>query len=318
MEEREGILGVAVVFDLLLGAVGGVGIGDGMPAVPVGDDLEDAGLGFVARELQHPVGLLAHLVAVVAVAHVPGQPVALGTFGEARSGGGAPLARAHRVAVVLDDEHHRQAPQCREVVGLVHRALVGGSVAEEREAGALDAPVFQRVRDSRAERHLAADNAVPAPVVPRRIEEVHRAALALGAAGGLAVKLRHELVQVHADGDGVAVVAIGRDDMILLLHDRAAADGHGLLPDVQMEESADAALLIGAQAALLEAPDAHHRAVKIEALRLGQPGVDRRAAGRRGRRGGRRLGFLNEARRLFAHRRKAGGGRQIMVGISGD
>jgi len=28
--------------------------------------------------------------------------------------------------------------------------------------------------------------------------------------------------------------------------------------------SADAALLIGAQAALLEAPDAHHRAVKHE------------------------------------------------------
>jgi len=35
-------------------------------------------------------------------------------------------------------------------------------------------------------------------------------------------------------------------------------------------------------------------------------------------RGGRRLGFLNETRRLFAHRRQAGGGRKIMVDISGD
>lgn len=76
------------------------------------------------------------------------------------------------------------------------------------------------------------------------------------------------------------MVAVGGDDVVILPHHRAAPDGHGFLADVEMEETADPALLIGAQAALLEAPDAHHLAIEPDAFSRRQPCVDGRAAGR--------------------------------------
>jgi hypothetical protein len=94
---------------------------------------------------------------------------------------------------------------------------------------------------------------------------VHGAALALGAAGGLAVELGHELVHAHADGDGVAVVAVGGDDVVVLAHEGAAAHGHRFLADVEVQEPTDLLGLIGAQRTFLEAADAHHRAEELDA-----------------------------------------------------
>ncbi len=180
-------------------------------------------------------------------------------------------------------------PERGEVVGLVDGALVDRAVAHEGHAGALQALVLEPVGEAGAERHLAADDAVAAPVVAGGVEEMHRAALALGAAGHLAVELRHERVQLHADRDGVAVVAVGGDDVVVLAHQRAAADGHRLLADVEMQEAADLLGLVGAQAALLEPADAHHHAVQGDLLLGRQRRVDGR--GREARLAGAGLGF---------------------------
>ncbi len=102
---------------------------------------------------------------------------------------------------------------------------------------------------------------------------MHRAALALGAAGDLAVELGHEGLGVHADGDGMAVVAVGGDDVIVLAHERAGADGDGFLADVEVEEAADLAGIIDREAALLEAADAHHLAVELDLLLGAKRGV---------------------------------------------
>jgi hypothetical protein len=226
-------------------------------------------------ELEGGGDLVADLEDVVAVLNdVPVHAVALGALGEARAGRGAFLAGAHRVAVVLDDEDDGQRHERREVVGLVHGALVDGTVAHEGEGGALEALVFEGVGEAGAERDLAADDAVAAPEIARRVEVVHRAALALGAAGVFAVVLRHHLVHAHADGERVAVVAVGGDDVVVLAHDGHAADGDGFLPDVEVEEAADLALLVAAQAALLEAADAHHVAVERDQLVMAELGVD--------------------------------------------
>jgi hypothetical protein len=71
------------------------------------------------------------------------------------------------------------------------------------------------------------------------------------------------------------VVPVGRDDVVVLAHQGAAADGHRLLADVEVKEPADLLRLVGPQAALLEPADPHHQAVEADLLLNRQGGVDR-------------------------------------------
>ena len=68
---------------------------------------------------------------------------------------------------------------------------------------------------ARGQRQVAADDAVAAQEVVLGVEEVHRAAQALRAAGLLAEQLGHDRPGRHALGVGLAVVAVGRDDVVL-------------------------------------------------------------------------------------------------------
>ena len=70
--------------------------------------------------------------------------------------------------------------------------------------------------------------------------------------------------------------------MVVSAHQRGAADGDRLLADIQMQEAADFFPLVGAQRALLEAADAHHRAEQPYLVVLGQPLVH--GGGQRGTR----------------------------------
>ena len=85
---------------------------------------------------------------------------------------------------------------------LIHRAI-----AEIAEAAAFLAEILEAVGEAETERRLAGDDAVAAPEILVRREEVHRAALAFGAAGLLAEHFRHAFVHAHADGERVAVVS---------------------------------------------------------------------------------------------------------------
>src|SRR4029077_5027916 len=58
----------------------------------------------------------------------------------------------------------------------------------------------------------AADDAVGAEHALGQVGDVHRAALAVAAAGLAAVDLGHHLADVHALGDAVAVAAMGAGD----------------------------------------------------------------------------------------------------------
>ena len=118
--------------------------------------------------------------------------------------------------------------------------------------------------DAGGERDVPADDAVAAEHVVLGVEDVHRAAEPLRAAGDLAEELGQDRFGVHALRDGEAVVAVGGDDVVVGRERRASADGDRLLADVKVEESADFALRVGARALFFEAANEEHLAVAAD------------------------------------------------------
>ena len=82
-------------------------------------------------------------------------------------------ARSHRVFVIFDYVYDRKLEERSHVQRLIEAALVHGAIAEEAKCGALETFVFDPVGEAEAERSLAADNAVAAPVILVRCEEMH-------------------------------------------------------------------------------------------------------------------------------------------------
>ena len=95
-------------------------------------------------------------------------------------------------------------------------------------------------------------------------EHMHRAALALGIACGAARQLGHDAFRVHARGQHMAVITIGRNDIVARLQCSLQAHDHGFLPDIEVAEAADQAHAIELPRLLLEAADQQH--VRIEFL----------------------------------------------------
>ena len=166
----------------------------------------------------------------------------------------------------------------------MHGALVNGTIAHERHGGAFVALVFYAVSQAYAEWNLTADDAVAAPVIALGREKMHRASFAFRATGNFAVEFSHEGLGIHADRDGVTVVAVSGNNVVMFAHERTATYGDGLLAVIKMEESTDvspaSSVLAGvsAVAALFKAADAHHLAEESDLLGLGQRGVDGRLA----------------------------------------
>ena len=109
-----------------------------------------------------------------------------------------------------------------------------------------------------AERHLGADDAVAAVEAALRREQVHRAALALGRAGGAPGELGHDLLRRHARDQHVGVAAIARDDRIAGLQRVLHTGDHRLLPDVEVAEAADQPHAVELARLLLEAAEQQH------------------------------------------------------------
>ena len=140
---------------------------------------------------------------------------------------------AHAELVVDDQEDHRQLPERGEVHGLAEGALVGGAVAHHREDHVLGALVVGGQRHARGEREGAADDAVAAEEAPLAVEQVHRAAAAAGGAVLAAEQLGHHGVGVGAARERLAVLAIGRHQVVGLAQRLGAADDGGLLADAR-------------------------------------------------------------------------------------
>ena len=289
LENLNRVVALLVVLDLLLlpVAAGVLRVGDAVAVVAVSGNFQHRRLLLGMRAFDRGLHCGAHFVDVRAVALRPAYRKPLGTLGEAAFESGTPReARAHRVAVVFDDVDHRDVEERRHVQALVEATLVHRAVAHEAHRRALHSLVFQCVGEAEAERRLPADDAVAAPVVFVRREEVHRAALALRAAGGLAKQFGHALVHGHSDCESMAVATVGGDDVIVVAHERYASYGHGFLAIVEMQEAAHFFLRVLPQRLALEAADAHHVGEEPQLSLGGKFGVDRS----RGKIGGRDSG----------------------------
>ena len=90
---------------------------------------------------------------------------------------------------------------------------------------------------------------------------MHGAATSLAAAGLLAEELGHDRLGVGTTLDGMDMIAVAGDDIVLTGARRFQHTvGTGLLAGIQMQETADLALHIGLMAALLEAAGKEHLA----------------------------------------------------------
>ena len=143
---------------------------------------------------------------------------------------------AHAEPVVDDDEHDRQLPDRRDVQRLVPRADVGGRVAELTDdrfgLGPTGPAVGDRQRRAGGRWDLTADDGV-APEQPLLdVEQVHRAAPAMGDARGAAEQFGHYPVRRNATGDGVPVLAVGGEQVVAWLHGVHQADDGGLLAEI--------------------------------------------------------------------------------------
>src|SRR5437660_975693 len=114
-----------------------------------------------------------------------------------------------------------------------------------------------------------------------RIHEMHGAALPLAQPGGSSEELGHDTLRVRAPSKAVAVIAVGREDVIVGPQRVYGAHGHGLFPDVEVAEPADLAERVHLRGPFLEAPDQEHLRVEMQQLRSFHSGIVAEISGRR-------------------------------------
>src|SRR5579864_7545697 len=242
-------------------------IGHGVAAIAIGQHLENvrafAGAGVVERLLRR----LHHRNDIHAVHLVAGNVERRAAAHEIMRGGAAGNRCPYAVFVVLDDVDDRQLPKRGHVEALVHLALVHRAVAEEGDADLAVLAISVRKAQAGADRHLCANDAVPAEEFLLAREHVHRAAFALGVAATATRELGHDALGIHAGRQHVAVIAVRRDDAVALFCGGHDADDDRLLTDIEMAEAADEAHAVHLPRLFLEAADEQHVAVILQKLR---------------------------------------------------
>src|SRR5581483_681947 len=148
--------------------------------------------------------------------------------------------RELREAVVLADEHDRQPPERGEVQGLVEGAGLRRAVAEERDRDRA-AQTADRGRAER-ERDVSRDDAGRSHEADVRRRDVHRPALAATVARRASGELGEQARRVGALRERVSVRAVAAVDQVVAAKNRAGAGGDRLLPDPEVEESAELSL----------------------------------------------------------------------------
>ena len=96
-------------------------------------------------------------------------------------------------------------------------------------------------------------------IVPTR--DVHRTAPAMAVAGLLAEQLGHHPARVMTLRDGMAVAAVGADDVVVRLDGRDRADGDPLLAEIRVEIPADVPEAVLLDRSLFESSDRQRRLV---------------------------------------------------------
>src|SRR4029453_14263028 len=154
-------------------------------AEAVGLALDEGGTLAAARPLHGLPRGLPHRQDVVAVHHDPGHAVGGGAVPDVLHGDDLGDRGGGAVEVVLADEEDRHPPDGRHVHRFVDRALVGAAIAEEARHHLVGAAHAGGEAHADGHRLAAADDGDGGDHAHRHVADVHRAPLALAAAGGL-------------------------------------------------------------------------------------------------------------------------------------
>ena len=205
---------------------------------------------------------LPDLKHIVAVHNLLSHRIAFRSHGNILDRQGPVEGRAHGIQIVLANKNHRQFPQRGQRQALVKSAHIGRAFAKETQGHIRLAPVFRGKGNPRGNGHMAADNGVAAHEALRHVKIVHGAAPALGTAIHLAEQFRHSRIHIPDPGQIMAVVPIGRHDIIRGLNRRHRPNRHRLLAVVQVQKATDFAPRIRTRRFFLKAPNANHVAVE--------------------------------------------------------
>ncbi len=166
---------------------------------------------------------------------------------------------ANSVQVVFAHEQNRQLPQRGHVQGFVKGALVVGGIAQKADGDFIAALELDAFADSRCQRERTAHQRIAAHETVLHVEDVHGTAAAFGRTGFLAVQFSHDLFRIGAALDGMHVVAVAGDDVVITgargFHHAVAA---GFLAGVKMQKAADLAFDVGLIATFLKTAVHHH------------------------------------------------------------
>src|SRR5215210_1808764 len=166
----------------------------------VRDRLDGVGLAGLPDLLRDSVGTLEDRVQVHTIDFLVLYTIGVELSREIGHGCGTGDRCAHTVLVVLNDKegrvHSIPAPEPCQVGSLVERPNVYRPVAEIELADLIGLLVAQSVAHTYTYGYVPADDAPTTIETPLDIKEVHRAPLALGEAGPLAVEFGHGLFGV--------------------------------------------------------------------------------------------------------------------------
>ncbi len=147
-------------------------------------------------------------------------------------------------------------------------ALIDCTVPEEAERHSIFAAIFRGERHSRRERNVRADDGVTAIHVIFFVEEMHRTAEPTRATGFLAKQLGHAGIGAGAARERVCVIAIRRDDVIVVAHRRNRTRHQSFLPDIEMTEAANLLRLILLARTFFETTDQQHQREHLDLVAL--------------------------------------------------
>ena len=170
----------------------------------------------------------------------------------------------HAVAIVLAKENDRQFPHRCHVQRLVKCSNVDRGFAEETDAYFVVALVLAGEGETRGQRDVSSNNSMAAHEAALDVEQVHRAALALRATGGLAEQLRHYGFRRDALDERLPMFAVGTDDVVVVPQRCERTDRDCFLADVEVAEAADLTEGICFRRLFLKATDQQHLPQHLE------------------------------------------------------
>ncbi len=111
-------------------------------------------------------------------------------------------------------------------------ADVDRRLTKEADANLIAAAIRDRERYASSDRNVAAHDSMPAKKIQLLVEEVHRTALAAGAACRTTEQLSHDLLRRHSASQRKSVIAVCRDHVVIWSKRRHRASRNRFLPDI--------------------------------------------------------------------------------------